>query len=130
MRWRVTIEVYPRTADRGVKVDQEAAGDRVQYFYVDARDIDEALKMAHCFSYGVGTNPAVGDAPVVGVHRYDRGAGTDALARTEVRSLVLRTAADIARNGCLVPPDGGSPTVAEAEMCERIADAILRLEAP
>jgi hypothetical protein len=32
--------------------------------------------------------------------------------------------ADIAFNGCLVPPDGGSPTEAERLMCEDIANAI------
>jgi len=36
-------------------------------------------------------------------------------------------AAKVAREGCLVPPDGGSPTEAEAEMCERIATAIRAL---
>jgi len=30
----------------------------------------------------------------------------------------------IAFNGCLVPPDGGSPTEAERLMCEDIANAI------
>lgn len=30
----------------------------------------------------------------------------------------------IAFNGCLVPPDGGSPTEAERLMCEDIATAI------
>ena len=33
-------------------------------------------------------------------------------------------AAKIAFNGCLVPPDGGSPTQSETEMCDRIATAI------
>jgi hypothetical protein len=32
--------------------------------------------------------------------------------------------AEIAFNGCLVPPDGGSPTEAERLMCEDIANAI------
>ncbi len=43
------------------------------------------------------------------------------------REDALRRAAAIARNGCLVPPDGGSPTEAEAEMCDRISDQILAL---
>ena len=30
----------------------------------------------------------------------------------------------IARNGCLVPPDGGSPSDTEREMCEQIARSI------
>ena len=33
--------------------------------------------------------------------------------------------AKVARNGCLVPPDGGSPTEDEAAMCEEIARRIL-----
>ena len=33
--------------------------------------------------------------------------------------------AEIARNACLVPPDGGSPTAEEAELCNRIAEDIL-----
>ena len=36
--------------------------------------------------------------------------------------------AKITREGCLVPPDGGSPTEAESDMCERIAAAILARE--
>lgn len=37
---------------------------------------------------------------------------------------VLEQAAYIAEHGCLVEPDGGSPTEAESEMCERIAARI------
>ncbi len=36
----------------------------------------------------------------------------------------LEEAARIAENGCLVPPDGGSPTEEEREMCESIASQI------
>jgi hypothetical protein len=36
----------------------------------------------------------------------------------------VREAAQIAERGCLVPPDGGSPTDAERKMCEAIAAAI------
>lgn len=36
-----------------------------------------------------------------------------------------RACADIARNGCLVPPDGGAPTESERLMCDAIAAAIL-----
>lgn len=130
MRWRITIEVWPHSTGKGAELDQEAAGEREQYFYADARDIDEAFGMARCFEEGVCANPAVRGAAIVGVHRYDREAGTASLSRTEVRSLALRAAAAIARNGCLMPPDGGLPTVAEALLRDHIADAILRLEAP
>lgn len=47
----------------------------------------------------------------------------ESVARREA----LEEAARIARNGCLVPPDGGSPTQEEADMCDRIAEAILAL---
>jgi hypothetical protein len=40
-------------------------------------------------------------------------------AAERVRVHAIRAAADIAKNGCLVPPDGGSPTQDEAEMCDR-----------
>lgn len=33
--------------------------------------------------------------------------------------------ARIAREGCLVPPDGGSPTPEEIELCDRISERIL-----
>ena len=41
-----------------------------------------------------------------------------------VRNAALEEAAKIAETGCLVPPDGGSPTEEEREMCENIASAI------
>lgn len=37
---------------------------------------------------------------------------------------VYEECAVIATNGCLVPPDGGSPTEAERQMCDNIAAAI------
>jgi hypothetical protein len=42
----------------------------------------------------------------------------------------LEDAAKIAENGCLVPPDGGSPTEGERLMCEDIAKAIRALIPP
>lgn len=41
---------------------------------------------------------------------------------------LLEEAARIAENGCLVPPDGGSPTEAERDMCKSIASAIRALQ--
>lgn len=46
----------------------------------------------------------------------------------KVRDTVLEKAARIAETGCLVPPDGGSPTEDEREMCESIASAIRALK--
>lgn len=40
-----------------------------------------------------------------------------------IRNTTLREAARIARNVCLVPPDGGSPT----EMADRVFEAIMEL---
>lgn len=42
----------------------------------------------------------------------------------------IEAAARIARDGCLVPPDGGSPTQGEIDMCENIAAAIRTLTPP
>jgi hypothetical protein len=39
----------------------------------------------------------------------------------------LEKAATIALNGCLVPPDGGSPTENEIAMCDDIAKSIRAL---
>ena len=42
-----------------------------------------------------------------------------------IRRKALEEAAKIARNGCLVPPDGGDPTEAEVMLCDEIASRIL-----
>ena len=44
------------------------------------------------------------------------------------RNAILDEAIYQAKNGCLVPPDGGSPTEAEIEMCDRIAERIAYLK--
>lgn len=55
--------------------------------------------------------------------------GRDGLAQgTLSRSAILEEAARVAENGCLVPPDGGSPTEDEREMCESIAARIRLLK--
>lgn len=43
------------------------------------------------------------------------------------RDDALREAAYKARNACLVPPDGGSPTEAEADLCDIAANCITAL---
>lgn len=43
-----------------------------------------------------------------------------AIAERKACAYIART-----RNGCLVPPDGGSPTKEEAQMCDDIAECIL-----
>lgn len=50
-----------------------------------------------------------------------------ATAFAETRRQALEAAALIARDGCLVPPDGGSPNGAEVAMCNWIAGHILAL---
>jgi len=65
-RWRISIEVYPfQGADRKAA----AADDGPHYFFVDAHDIREAMKMAECFQQGMKRNPAVWEAPILGVYR-------------------------------------------------------------
>ena len=71
MRWRLTIEAWPHATGSGQAADQKAAGERIIYFYVDAEDIQEAFKMARCYSEGVAANPAVWKAPIMGVHRHE-----------------------------------------------------------
>ena len=43
------------------------------------------------------------------------------------RNDALRQAAYMARHACLVPPDGGSPSEAEAELCDEAERRILTL---
>lgn len=43
----------------------------------------------------------------------------------EVDMQTRKECAEIARNACLVPPDGGSPTEEESLLCDRIAEHIL-----
>lgn len=50
-----------------------------------------------------------------------------ATAFAETRRQALEEATLIARDGCLVPPDGGSPNGAEVAMCDWIAGHILAL---
>ena len=42
-------------------------------------------------------------------------------ARVEERASIFDVAADIAHTWCLVPPDGGSPTNDEINLCESLA---------
>lgn len=67
-RWRITIEAWPHSTGAGQEADQKAAGDREHYFYVDAENIRDAMKMAECFAQGMERNPAVWKAPILGVH--------------------------------------------------------------
>ena len=67
-RWRITIQVWPYSTGRGADEDQKAAGERVRYFYVNAHDIRDAMKMAQCFAEGIETSPAVWKAPIYGVN--------------------------------------------------------------
>ncbi len=70
LRWRITIEAWPHSTGAGQEADQKAAGDRTHYFYVDAEDIRDAMRMAECFAEGMKRNPAVWMAPIMGVHVY------------------------------------------------------------
>jgi len=71
MRWRITIAIYPHSSGNGQDADRKAAGaeDGDRYFYVEANDFKEASRMAECYSEGVKANPAVWEAPIMGVHR-------------------------------------------------------------
>jgi hypothetical protein len=82
-RWRITIVVWPHSTGKGREADQEAAGDREQEFWVDALDIEDAMRMARCFAEGLERNPAVWQAPIMGVHVGLRPQPGDARADTE-----------------------------------------------
>ena len=47
--------------------------------------------------------------------------------KKEARNEALREAASVAANACLVEPDGGSPTKAEADVCEEAYRRIIAL---
>jgi hypothetical protein len=68
-RWRITIEPHPFSSGKGAEADRKAAGadEGSHHFYVDAGDIREAMKMAQCFAEGMKRNPAVWEAPIIGV---------------------------------------------------------------
>jgi len=54
----------------------------------------------------------------------------DTIPRSEANAMVaaaLMGAASVAQNACLVPPDGGSPTEDEENVCRAAADYILAL---
>lgn len=52
----------------------------------------------------------------------------DDTALKEYRDAVIEECAVIAGNSCLVPPDGGAPTVEEAAVSEEAARRILKLK--
>lgn len=68
-RWQVTIQCWPHSSGKGASVDQELAGPREQTYYVNAEDIEGALKMAKCISQGMCANPATWRAPIFGIVR-------------------------------------------------------------
>lgn len=68
-KWHVIIEAWPRSTGKGADVDQAAAGDRSQSYYVDADDIKGALQFARCIADGMTANPAVWIAPILGITR-------------------------------------------------------------
>lgn len=51
-------------------------------------------------------------------------------AYDDIWNQAIRAAASRARNSCLVPPDGGSPTPTEVEHADRAAAEVLMLIKP
>ncbi len=64
LRWRITIEAWPRGA-----FDQAAAGERSSEYVVTAQDIRGALVHAEDIQEGIRRNPAVWEAPIMGIVR-------------------------------------------------------------
>jgi hypothetical protein len=73
VRWRITIATWPHSTGNGKEADRKAAGvmDGDRYFYVEAEEFRDAVKMAECYSEGIASHPAVWRAPIMGVHRYE-----------------------------------------------------------
>ena len=71
MRWRITIVIYPHSTGNGQEADRKAAGTDGgdHYFYVDAEDFKEAVKMASCYVAALQSHPAVWQTHIMGVHR-------------------------------------------------------------
>ena len=61
------------------------------------------------------------------IFELSEGRATELLAERERRAVrwAIRKAASAARDSCLVPPDGGSPTEVEQEAAERACQAVL-----
>lgn len=66
------------------------------------------------------------DNPYGNAVEYIRKDLSDAAIK-QARQEALRKAAEIARNACLVPPDGGSPTEQEAAVCDEAYKRIMAL---
>lgn len=79
--------------------------------------VESAVRNADVFNH----------AAVVAAIKATRAALLSSPRVEEVRREALEEAALVAERGCLVPPDGGSPTEAEREMCEAIAASIRTL---
>jgi hypothetical protein len=74
MQWRATIAIFPHSTGSGQEADRKAAGaeEGERYFYYEAQEFRDAVKMAECFASGIKSHPAVWDAPIMGVHRLDK----------------------------------------------------------
>lgn len=66
-RWHIVIEAWPHSTGNGKEADQALAGERIQYYYVDAEDIKAALKLGLCIAGGMKSNPAVWEAPITSI---------------------------------------------------------------
>jgi hypothetical protein len=102
--------------------EEDPFGDRLC-----ANDQNAILTAAHTLSQMGAEQETVSD-------ERDGAVAERSAARSEhispERRRGLEEAARIAENGCLVPPDGGSPTEGERLMCEDIAKAIRALIPP
>jgi hypothetical protein len=78
---------------------------------------------------GIEIAKAIEALPIPSPPRSDGAEAGLVAAKTGVRThpdaaTLIACAARIAREGCLVPPDGGSPSEDERQMCARIAEEI------
>lgn len=68
-RWVATIEAWPYCSGNGGEADQKRAGERVQTFYFNADDFDQAAEKARLIAIGMKTNPAIYKTPITGVRQ-------------------------------------------------------------
>lgn len=68
-RWQITIEAWPHSTGNTREKDQEAAGERLQSYYVDAENIKEAVRIGGYISEAMQSNPAVWRAPITAIMR-------------------------------------------------------------
>jgi hypothetical protein len=75
----------------------------------------------------------ISPVPAFGLYTAAQVAEAKAKHKAELAYAVVKereACAQVARHGCLVPPDGGSPSQSEVDLCDHIATIILERGKP